>query len=106
MGVPTREELIDLCERGVVSHDRWSNRDSAQAQRQLGECLALLRAGCEFQVIQVGNLKSDAKTWWVCIEFRGFQSFEYGLDEVGFDDETFYVPTAERLERADGGDWY
>ncbi len=104
MSEPTREHLVDLCTRGVVQHDRWADRDSANAQRQLGEARALLAAGCRFQVIRVGNLASDAGTWWVCIEFRGFQAFEYGIDHM--EDETFYIPTAERLANADGGDWY
>jgi hypothetical protein len=100
--VPTREDLIDLCERGVVPHDRWHNRDSSGAQRQLGECLALLRAGCEFEVARTPE--STGSTWWIEVWFRGFDAFEYG--ERHESNETFYVPTKERLEGVNGGDWY
>ena len=48
--MPTRDELVDLCDRGVVAHSHWRNRDSAEAQRQLGECRALLLAGCDFRI--------------------------------------------------------
>ncbi|WP_235738962.1 hypothetical protein [Nocardioides alcanivorans] len=97
MSKPTREELIDLCERGVVPHDRWSNRDTSAAQRQLGECLALLRAGCDFTITDTSH-----KCWWVTIRFDGFGRFDWGGAQ---DDERFYVPMAESI-REDGGDWY
>lgn len=98
---PTREELIDLCERGVVPHDRWYNRDSSAAQRQLGEALALLRAGCDFRV--PADPAPTSQTWWVRIAFDGFAHFDYG---GGQDDELFYIPTAERLAAREGTDWY
>lgn len=98
---PTREELVKLCEDGIVPHDRWHDRDSSSAQRQLGEALVLLRAGCEFSVRRDDWLR----TWWVTIEFRGFSSFEYG-DDAPLSDETFYIPVRERLDQCDGQDWY
>lgn len=57
---PTREDLLALCERAFVPHDRWRNRDSSSAQRQLGEAYALLKAGCDFYV----SGKSDTGTLW------------------------------------------
>lgn len=100
----TRDELLALCERGFVRQDAWGNRDSAAAQRQLGECYALLRAGCEFTVEP--EVKYGAH--WVTVSFRGFGYFEGTYDGRGeLDDERFYVPTAERLDRAGTGqDWY
>ena len=101
MSAPDREELLRLCKRGVVPQDKWSNRDSSAAQRQLGECRALLKAGCDFTV------KTDGGTHWVTVTYRGFAYFEGDYDGPGVSDaEQFYVPTAERLARAAGRDWY
>lgn len=98
----SREELIALCDRGVVSQDKWSDRDSAGAQRQLAECRALLLAGCDFAQSKGVRPKSDDSTIWVDVMFHGFQWFE--CDSIERD--LFYVPTAKRLDEADGGDWY
>jgi len=98
---PNREDLLAICERAFVPEEKWSNRDSSAAQRQLGECYALLRAGCEFYVHE-----DDRQTLWVSVEFYGFDSFEWGLDEVPRESEQYYLPTAERLDARDGKDWY
>ena len=104
---PTREELIDLCTRGVVPQEHWYNRDTAGAQRQLGEALALLKAGCDFHEEVSHYMKSDSNTIWVRIEFPGFNAFEYGpADRSTWESETFYIPTADRLYEAKGKDWY
>ena len=97
MTAPSRDSLVYLCERGVVPHEHWRDRDSASAQRQLGECLALLRAGCDFTVRREGD------TWWVTVTFDGFGHFDWDGPQ---DEELFYVPTAERLDRRAGRDWY
>lgn len=99
---PTREMLLELCERALsVPQSSWSNRDSSAATRQLGEAYALLRAGCEFDV------RRDGRTYWVRITYHGFDYFEGSYDGPGFpDDERFYVPTAERLDESAGRDWY
>jgi len=47
----TREELIALCEAALVPESEWRNRDSAGAQRQIGEAWALLRAGCPYRIL-------------------------------------------------------
>lgn len=98
---PPREVLIDLCERGSAPENTWRNRDSAGAVRQLGECLALLRAGCAFTL--AGSPQSNKKTWWVEITYKGFGVFDAG-DE--YDVDTFYIPTDARLREANGRDWY
>lgn len=100
MNEPTREELIELCDRGLVPQERWWDRDSAKAQRQLAECGALLRAGCDFRLAT--RPVSTDRTWWVEVEFKGFDWFEIHLMST----ELYYLPTAERLAERTGGDWY
>lgn len=95
-----REDLISLCERGIVNKDSWGNRDSASAHRQLGECWALLKANCDFRLLSEGHLVTDEYTIWIEITYPGFAYCEGGAMEK----RTFYLPTDLRLER--GGDWY
>lgn len=87
-----------------MPQDRWRDRDSGGAQRQLGEALALLSAGCEYRILrQKGGLETNDNTVWLEIEWKGFGYFDWG---GGLDDDTFYLPTRARLDRANGGDWY
>lgn len=99
----TREQLIDLCQRAPVPQDRWTDRDTAGAQRQVGEALMLLKAGCDFDLSDNDNLKTDAKTIWVNIRFKGFDYFE---DSDELQSEVFYIPTEESITKANGDDWY
>lgn len=99
---PTREDLIAICERAFTPQEKWRNRDSGDAHRQLGECYALLKAGCDFYVRYDGRLH----TWWVTVEYHGFDYFEYGAQEGCTSNEQFYLPTAERLDARPGEDWY
>jgi len=41
----------------------------------------------------------------VSIFYRGFDYFEYGDDRC-MQQESFYIPTAERLDKVAGDDWY
>jgi hypothetical protein len=101
----TREDLIAICERGFVPVDEWHDRDSAGAQRQLGEALALLRSGCDWWL--ASSPVTDDRTIWIEAEFPGFNAFEYGRsDRSTWDCETFYLPTAARLDERSGSDWY
>lgn len=104
MATYTREDLISLCEQGAAPEAGWHDRDSAEAQRQMGEAWALLRAGCAFEVLTKGDLKTDDRTIWVEITFDGFGAFEGGDKET----ELFYLPTQQRIDAAalSGGDWY
>lgn len=95
---PTREELIALMDRAVVPQEKWHNRDSASAQRQLGEGRALLLAGCPF----VFDDDCDQDTWWITISYKGFDWFEQHIPSS----DTCYIPTAKRLEARAGEDWY
>ena len=103
MSDPTREDLIALCEQASVPESKWWNRDSSDAQKQVGECWSLLRAGCEFAVLRQGSLASDKRVWWIEITYRGFGFFDWGAP---LERDTFYLPTADRLASRDGGDWY
>lgn len=101
--VPDRAALLDICERALSTpQSAWRDRDSASATRQLGEAYALLKAGCEFYITE---RDTRLNTWWVTIEYRGFDYFEGTFDGMGpLDHERFYIPFAERL--VDGEDWY
>lgn len=99
----TREELVAICEAGVVPHEHWHDRDSARSQQKLGQAWAYLKAGCDFRVLTEGTLVTDKETIWIEIDFADFDWFE-SREELG--SETFYLPTQKRLDRADGRDWY
>lgn len=101
----TREELIAICEKSTIAEKDWRNRDSSDAQRQLGEAWALLKAGCDFYIRRSGDCASNESTIWIEIEFNGFNFFEYG-SESSKESETYYLPTESRLESAKGKDWY
>lgn len=100
----TREQLIDLCDRAVVDESLWDNRDTATAQRQLGEARQLLKAGCKFETLyeQGSGLCTDADTVWIEITYKGFMDVEEGREATYTD--TFYLPTERRLKQK--GDWY
>lgn len=112
----TREELISICEAAVVPQDKWSNRDTPEAQRSLGKCWVYLKAGCKFWVITEKDPKdpndrcvTDNETIWVRIQHETFNSFEIAEPEDGDkyeEKELFYLPTRQRLKRANRGDWY
>lgn len=98
-----RNRLVAICERAFVAEEFWFNRDSAKSQRQLGECYALLRAGCVFELRHDMSGQPDDGTIWVRIWSQGFAHFDWG---GGLDEETYYLPDEDRLDRADGKDWY
>jgi hypothetical protein len=95
-----RADLIALCERGVVPQSGWFNRDSAGAQIQLATARTLLLSGCEFVVAD--DPESDDKTLWIEITYEGFNYHEVGDRTT----DTFYLPTAARLDEVAGKDWY
>lgn len=99
----SRENLISIIEKAFVNEDRWNDRDSAAAQKQLGECYALLKCGCDFYILTDGDLKTDKETIWVRILSKGFSYYEYN---AGTDADTYFIPTESRLEKANGSDWY
>lgn len=108
---PTREELIQLCVDGIVRENDWRNRDSGTAHLQLGQCWALLSAGCDFTVNTTD--RDEGNTWWIDVYYCGFDCHEYGPDDGvssvrgdGKQHERFYLPTRARIERNTGKDWY
>ena len=107
MPEPTRDELLALIDRAWVPQEHWRNRDSQDAQKQLGEAYALLKAGCDFQIDRSPDLNRGGRTVWVHIQSQGFDYFEGTFDGLGpLDDDLFYIPTAERLDESAGRDWY
>lgn len=102
----TREQLLLICEASIVPQQKWSNRDTPSAHENIGLCWAMLKAGCNFKILEDAacNLCTDDKTIWLEISWRNFNSFEY--EEGSVDSETFYLPTLNRLKEVDGDDWY
>lgn len=103
----SRKELISLCEDSIRPESVWHDRDSEQAHRQVGEAWALLKAGCEFKVLdestRVDSLVSDDRTIWVEIRSKGFAHFDWGGP---YREDTRYIPTRERLDNVGDRDWY
>lgn len=97
----TREELIKICKKSFVLQKDWRDRDSADAQIQLGKCYALLVDGCNYRILHEGNLSTGNDTIWLEIEYEGFDFHDYGGET---EKDNFYLPTIRRLDR--GGDWY
>ena len=110
----TREKLIEICEKAIVKHDQWSDRDSASSHIGVGTCWALLKAGCKFQINTKENIKGDCvtdnHTIWIQLWVKDFGWFEYAEEEEedGYDksDYHFYLPTEKRLKEANSKDWY
>lgn len=102
----TREDLLKICEQAFVSEDKWHDRDSEDAQSRLGECYALLKDGCEFEVTYETDdhlCETDEDTIWLYIYSKGFSYFDYdGTKE----EKHFYLPTQKRLDEVNGNDWY
>jgi len=99
---PTRGELVALCEAASRPESVWHDRDSAGAQRQVGEAWALLRAGCDFSIDT--EMDGGDRTIWLRIKSRGFRAVEYGPDYA--DEDLFYIPTQGRLDSVGEKDWY
>lgn len=93
-----REELIAQIDKATVPETLWHDRDSAGAQRQLGEARALLLAECEFAIEDDGGEDYIHAN----ITYKGFNYFEVGEMETDW----LYVPTDKRLAERVGEDWY
>lgn len=114
----TRIELIDICERAFVPQSDWSDRDSASSQMKVGQALALLKAGCHYQIKTKENVSdgsrciTDSDTIWIQFWVKDFSWFEYHDEEANEiegnnkADYHFYLPTDKRLKKTKGKDWY
>jgi hypothetical protein len=110
----TREDLIKICEQAFVSENLWHDRDSESSQSKLGECYALLRDGCEFEVVYKDNMcETDDNTIWLYVYSKGFMYYEsvWGNEtpeelKSYKEKKHFYLPTQKRLDEVKGKDWY
>lgn len=100
----TREDLIALCEAAIIPEAWWWDRDSPGAQRQVGELWALLKAGCDFDLMPDDH-PTAYKSILVQVDYRGFTTIESGKPK---EREWFYLPTPQWLaaRRAASEDWY
>ena len=100
----TRENLIKICEQAFVKEEDWHDRDSEEAQCKLGECYALLKDGCEFEVVYEDEIcETDEYTIWLYVYSKGFGYFDWSGEK---EKHHYYLPTQKRLDEAKGGDWY
>ena len=99
----TKKELIELCNLGEVTYDKWQNRDSYLAQQNLHIAKLTLQGGCDFKI----SIKEDDKkngyatneeTIWIEIFYDNWENKEEW--------HTHYIPTKKRLEKSKNGDWY
>ena len=103
-----REQLIKLCEAAIIQVDDWSNRDTPNSQESIGICWALLKAGCEFEILVADDANpnevcvTDSQTIWLKITRPSFGTFDNNGPQRT---DTFYLPTQERLNNSHG-DWY
>ena len=105
----TREDLIKICEQAFVSEDKWHDRDSSSAQKQLGECYIFLKDGCEYEIREEDSSEDTIVLDIYTKGFCWFESWENEEDRTRDDKEKhnyFYLPTQKRLDEANGGDWY
>lgn len=100
----TREDLLKICEQAFVPEDKWHDRDGEHSQCKLGECYALLKAGCDFEVIYEDDLcATNDHTIWLYVYSKGFSWFDWGGE---LEKHHYYLPTQKILDEANGGDWY
>ena len=105
----TREDLIKICELAIVNENDWHDRDTESSQEKIGICWALLKCGCDFEVVYEDSLcKTDEDTIWLYIYSKGFEWFEWAEDNERTYKERIhiYLPTIKRLKEANGKDWY
>ena len=99
----TREYILELCDKAIVSEKNWRDRDTPEAQAKIGLIHVYLKAGCKFRIITKSRYKSDmcvtnSRTIWIEI-------FHYEFEESK-SWHIHYLPTEERLKESNGEDWY
>ena len=109
----TKENLIEICEKSFIPQEKWNNRNSAMSQIALGQCYALLKAGCEFEIQYTEDSQgcnTDDRIIWVQFWVKDFMYFEGVNDDKrgnANSDYHFYLPTKKRINEVGiGNDWY
>lgn len=130
----TREDLIEICLNAVVPASKWSNRDSWCAQSNVADIYQALTSGVNYtyyidgetiwlhfdeiandeQRKQMSYLGIDDDDDYYAHMEENDPDYDRYSDEMftpnpnSITHETFhgYLPTRERLEKADGDDWY
>lgn len=105
----TREDLIKICEQAFVPEDKWHDRDSSEAQKQLGLCYVFLKDGCEFEIREEDCSENSIVLDIYSKGFCWFEDWEEPSErtrEVKDKHSYIYLPTQKRLDEANGGDWY
>jgi hypothetical protein len=106
----TRDNLIDISKKSIVHVSKWGNRDTPSAQEWVGKLLALLSAWCSFKVLNEWNLVTDDHTIWIEVYYPQFSHFDWDLFDLNdistLWQETFYLPTKQRLKECKWEDWY
>ncbi len=89
----TRKELIEICEKASVVQSKWTDRDSAKTQIEVGTCLTLLKSGCKFEIKTKENandhsgLITDNETIWIQFWVKDFKWFDWmDADEEEYPD--------------------
>jgi hypothetical protein len=127
----SRDYLIELCQRSVVHHSKWNDRDSFIAQRNVQSIYLGLTAGLEF-IVEVDDTNSfldiefthpidhekllNGKHLEISTRKDYFRDCDpdyetemfvgYGID-WHCDYTCTFMPTEQRLaEAGDGEDWY
>jgi hypothetical protein len=103
MNKPTRQELISLCEQGIIPVEKWANNDTTAAQLQLGSCWLSLKAGCKFEIKNIGIYLIT-----LIVFYPIFCTNENGesLNSSELAEGSFVIPTQRRLDEKKGEDWY
>jgi trehalose-6-phosphate synthase len=127
----TRKQLIELCQKAVVHHTKWNDRDSYLAQKSVQSIYAGLTGNVSYTYTIEDNsiwitFKKPTKEQKDKFEYLSIDSIEdyfewykneygdrylpemfdgYGID-WNSDYLSSYLPTPERLEEVNGSDWY
>ncbi|MFA1510014.1 hypothetical protein ACDN41_12360 [Priestia aryabhattai] len=87
----TRRDLIKLCEKSIVEEYKWHMGDSSGYQMNIGKLWALLKANCEFHIVDI-----DEKFINIKVTFSAL---------IGCITEQFKLPKDEYLDQLNGDDW-